>query len=368
MRIAGAALAAFCFATSAQADESKRYGVYIGTAPLLSMNGAAYDATRVQFVYDKDGIHVTRAFGYGGTSLQFTVRYDNSWITRIKNWGIDDCPAVRQHKTSTLAQFVLCFHEAKDVATKGDVVMILGEGIPAVLGVYVRREKGDALLRSIHNEHFRPNTAKKFELDEHVHPVDLGSLRKKVEDGRLREHDQDMRSLEAGLWSASNARIDERLQIVKLAVASEDRVTRVGGLKTFCAGARVKQGIPIVSEVLYRISVGEEKDPDVQREAVSATACLLYEVTSTLKQQYELKQRYGTLSLDGIYLRTDGIIDPETAKLLDDVLRERYPAQAWSDDHHRSLTRSLTKALEYAQLSREARSEAQRALREYALN
>src|SRR3989344_4936561 len=137
-----------CSASAAMITDKKLQGAHVGLNPILVSQGASYEESIVRFSMDDSGIVLEQRITADGSAFSFRIGFTRDWITiPVKGWGVDDGIAIRQELTPPLAQLIFLFPPR--VKDGFDAVMILGEGVPAPLGVFVREGMGDARLPEV---------------------------------------------------------------------------------------------------------------------------------------------------------------------------------------------------------------------------
>lgn len=351
---------------SAQATEltdTAVHDTYIGFNPLAASRGASLEESRVQFSLDGNGITLLQPVAVGGAVYNFSVHYSPEWAFHLKGWGVDECLALRQHRTSNLAQLIFCFTPRFSFA-KHDVTMILGEGMPVPLGVFVRQGKGLGTLAGLYTKEYRPAPKQAVEQSWLV-PIDVKAGKIIMTVGDREAKIKFLRDAEVNMWTGSTSEIQKRLEFAGVGLADPDPSVQIAALSMFELSGRVTGGVALVADVLKR---HQSLRHDVLEKALSAAACLLYETYYFNKERFELAAQFGTTDIAAIHKSSGGRLTPEQAKLVEEVARPITPERTWTREHQELLLGVIARVLaESPSLSDYARKEGERALRDYAL-
>ena len=146
---------------------NNKNGQYVGISPIAASQGASYEESRVAFSVDQKGIILDTTIVSEDKPVEFKVHFTPEWIFSLKGWGVEKCLSVRQHATSNLAQLIFCFTEDFPEKQNPDfnVEMMLGEGMPASLGLFVRTGNPNvgSLVRKLYDAYYEPRAEQKKE-------------------------------------------------------------------------------------------------------------------------------------------------------------------------------------------------------------
>jgi hypothetical protein len=126
-------------------------GSYVGFSPIAASNGALFEENHFGVTFDTQGVLLSYRIG----GRPFQIRYGNEWLFDIRGGGVEPCLALRQHQSSTLARYIFC-QTAEVPAVEMDIVMFLGEGMPAILGVFYKQDRGIDLVRQAYDSAYSP--------------------------------------------------------------------------------------------------------------------------------------------------------------------------------------------------------------------
>lgn len=316
-----------------------RYGKYVGIS-FAAGQGASFQDSRLDFTYDASGLVLdSPVIAADGARYAFKTHFTPDWLIRpLKGWGVDRGLAVRQHAKSDLAQVIFMFkQDFLTVWVSGaDVLMILGEGMPAPLAIFVRADRPDAQerLRRMYANIQGP-TREKADWLIQVPNVDAATFasydsfqkRKLMEDAGH------------NLWTGSSEEIHRRLAILELGMGDRNGNVQIAALSRFTLGARVVSATPLVAGFLQQRDV----DPVVIDKAIDAAACLLYEARQSVGEASELQSGFQTVDPAELYAKTDGMLTPEQHQSVEH-LAQRTSERLWTAKDYTVLRQAVLDA------------------------
>lgn len=327
---------------TATAYSKELYGKYVGINPILASEGAMYLDCRFEFTFDEKGITLTRPIGFEGKTLDFQVQYSPEWLTSpVKGWGFDEGLAVRQNVDSQLASMIFCFAPRFSLC-KHDVLIFLGEGTLAVLGVCVKASRELDLMVMYQKFHKRLGPAKTPTGFESLISVGVNEAFLVMETGTVEEKIDILENLAHNLWTAPTEIVSERLAVIKLGCHDKNPSVQIRALETFILGGRVTGGVEIVCDMLFEI---EELTPPVFAVVVDAASCLLYEIYGHLLPYENAKKMFGTTNLAEIF-KCSPVVTPDEMELIDKIADTCSITREWTLEHYVVLRQALKFVLE----------------------
>ncbi len=331
-------------AVAAAITNKKLYGTYVGLSPILVSQGSSYEEAYVRFSLSNNGIVLWQTLTVDGTPLNFQVNFTSEWITvPIKGWGVDDGIAVRQHVDSKLAQLIFLF--PPQIKGDFDAVMILGEGMPAVLGTFIRKERGDAMLRKYYTETYKPRVAE--EQIRWLKPVDMVQAEEVMRSGEVYQKVQVLKDVEHNLWTGTEQEIAERLSLIERGINDPSSRVQHQALNAFVLGGRVTGGVELVVLALKRYKMLE---PAVLEEAMDAAACLLYETYYYNKDVEEVRSSFGTTDVRAVRVKTGGKVTPEEFESLKHIV-DTPASRRWTMEQQKDLRDGISAVVADASVS-----------------
>ncbi len=354
-------IASACAVQATELSDPTIHGTYIGFNPLAAIRGVSYADSTLRFTVSSGGIALLTPIASGARVYTFTTMFPREWVFHMKGWGVDECLAIRQHATSQLAQLLFCF-SPKGRGIEQDVTMILGEGMPMTLGVFVHEARGTTPLLSMYQKAYQPAVPKQ-EIA-WLTPVDVPAGKVTMTSGTREAKVALLHNAEINLWTASESVIKDRLALVKMGLRDKDPEVQKAALRTFTLGGRVTDGVAIVSDFLRG---HKSLRADVLVEALTAAACLLYETNQQNGQLAALINTFGTSDVGVIHRQTRGNITPEQSKLLEQIARPTPLSRTWTREQQSTLLDAVSKVMADPSVIGRAREEGESALREYPL-
>src|SRR3989344_7748295 len=209
----------FLVAWALASQKTKNHGHYVGISPILASRGASYEESQVAFSVDQNGIVLDTTVVSENKPLEFKVHFTPEWIFSLQGWGVEKCLSVRQHKTSTLAQLIFCFTDDFPKAKKAsgqdfDVEMMLGEGMPASLGLFVRTGNPNvrSRVRGLYDLYYKPKVEEKSQ--RWLSSVDIPEARKVMRSTDSYRKIQVLKTATNNLWTGTDQEIKARLELV----------------------------------------------------------------------------------------------------------------------------------------------------------
>ena len=365
-------------------SDKKIHGRYIGILLGPVSRGASFEDCLVEMSINELGI--TMPFTEAGENqAKFQVHYPPGMVFHLLNWGVDDDLAIRQHPTSNLAQMIV-----QKVSWYGrlvtfarfqawsDMGVILGEGMPMPLMLFVREKRGENMLRRLYKQVFAVDANDYYNREKWWHdrlvPVELPEIERVFEYGRVNEKAKLIESLGHNLWTGSQTVIAQRMNTLNRFLLDTDLVgVRSKVMQQFTLGARVVEAVPLIEGQYEWLQTQDFNQSEVSmyaQQVADAARCLLYETFNHLKPRIEIKKRFGTLDVGVLHTQLLGVkrnvIDARDQALFTDFFRGRDVSQSreWTVEHYKAL-RSIALGLHHNRLVfMDRRSE--RELEEYA--
>lgn len=347
------------------------YGSYTGLSPRAVQTGASFEDAQVRFRVDATG-YTTIAPLAGG---QVAVLQGPEWYIASRSLeGVsDDAPglsayAVGQSPGSGLAsEFLLFRNEPQEGAP--DVLMLLGEGMPLLLGRYYRddaRGPRTSTLRDLYEalRRERLEPAQSQEARDWLPPLDPRAA-DIMRDGTAGDRVSIIRRAGSNLWLGTDDDVKTRMALIEHGTRDADPQVRIAALRQFEVGARLTASVPLALAALAR-----ESDSAVANEAVEAVTSLLSDAARSEKRSRMLTQRFGSSDVATIVRQLDRPVTREEYKALTDA-ESAAPTTRFTEAHAEALRRGLEEVLARAEsgavsLSPAALATARRALVDYA--
>ena len=346
--------------------KTKNYGHYVGISPILASRGASYEESQVAFSVDQNGIVLDTTVVSENKPLEFKVHFTPEWIFSLQGWGVEKCLSVRQHKTSTLAQLIFCFTDdfpkAKKMSGQDfDVEMMLGEGMPASLGLFVRTGNPNvrSRVRGLYDLYYKPKVEEKSQ--RWLSSVDIPEARKVMRSTDSYRKIQVLKTATNNLWTGTDQEIKDRLELVAQGLEDPSPEVQKQSLDTFTIGGRVIGGVDLVVNFLRKTNLRD----DVLVAGLEAATYLLYEAHSFNSDVALLQKDFGTTNPEEIHKTTNGLISPDQYDILNKVCQQ-VPQTRWTLEHQVALTNAISQAVQDSDhVSQKALEVAARALKEY---
>lgn len=350
-----------CSASAAMITDKKLQGAYVGLNPILVSQGASYEESIVRFSMDDSGIVLEQRITADGSAFSFRIGFTRDWITiPVKGWGVDDGIAIRQELTTPLAQLIFLFPPR--VKDGFDAVMILGEGVPAPLGVFVREGMGDARLRKFYADEFRPRMSDARE--SWLKPINVARAEEVMRSGMVREKTQLLKDAEHNLWTGTEQEIASRLDLIARGINDHNPKVQQTALEAFTLGGRVIGGVRLVTDALSRY---DTLKPEVLESAMDAATVLLYETYNHNKVLGEVRDVFKTVDVSAVHVLTGGLVTPHQFKALERIVR-RPASRSWTAGQETALRNAImTVVADKEHTSERARQIGVRALADYPL-
>lgn len=355
----------------AELDDPAIHGEYIGVSTIESSRGHSFDECMAGFSIHADGIKVySPVRTESGAMLRFTIHYPPSWVFHLEGWGVDHMLAVRQKETSTLAQFLLHFSGGFNM--KADAAMILGEGMPALLGVFVRID-GSRRSAEVDCEELFKIFSEDSKDTEHgetwrsfLPVVDLNAARQVMDIGSAEEKQDVLRKIGRRIAFTEWNECVDLLTLIERGLNDPSPRTQREALDVFICGGRVVQGIAMVKGSLNRPL--ELMGGSTLEKAVEALTCLLYEAWLCNVYRARLIRDFQTDDIVLAHTCSSGVVSYTQYEAILDRAR-RTPAVLWAVAHQEELRAELERVRDYAEaIPQPVRDEASRALAEYPVD
>ncbi|MBI4158586.1 MAG: hypothetical protein HY505_03155 [Candidatus Yanofskybacteria bacterium] len=346
--------------------KTENYGHYVGISPIAASQGASYEESQVAFSVDQNGIILDTTVVSENKPLAFKVHFTPEWIFSLQGWGVEKCLSVRQHKTSKLAQLIFCFTEdfpetKKKADLNFDVEMMLGEGMPASLGLFVRTGNPNvgSRVRGLYDTYYKPKT------EEASHSwlslVDIVEARKVMKSTDKYRKIEVLRNSTQNMWTGTDQEIKDRLELVAQGLEDPSPEIQKQALDTFSVSGRVVGGVDLVVNFLRKTNLRD----DVSVAGLEAATYLLYEAHKFNSDVALLQKDFGTTDPETIQKKTNGLISPDQYDVVNKVCQQ-VPQTRWTLEHQVALTNAITQAVsDQTKISPEALKVATRALKEY---
>lgn len=106
-----------------------QYGNYVGINLTALVNGESFEESKASFCLNKDFLQIKGDFGLSADCFpaSMVLELDDS----------ENCIAIRQDSKSNLAEAIFDFSKFSFEGINIDAVMILGEGMPVPLGLFI---------------------------------------------------------------------------------------------------------------------------------------------------------------------------------------------------------------------------------------
>jgi hypothetical protein len=320
-------------------------GEFIGISPLLIRDGASLEDSYVSFSMDGDGVVIRPAKSSEESEQpKFGVHYSDRWI---KDHG--NCRAIKQNPKSNLASYIICF---EDNGTKAE--MILGEGMPATLGVY-KKVRGDASKQkeALAQEYAEwrkklGNPEKKTAANLNAWMSDLISIPKSLTVEKLKamsefERISTMYKVISNLWTGTKEEVESRMELIEAGLNDPSPKAQQKNIMQLQLSGRVTSMIDPIISLLEKPS----SDEKVHVGSIRMACILLYEADRHNKDAAFIKKAFGTLDLNEIYKKTNGIVEAELEKPLFDYSwnRNRPTLTQWTVADETKIRAALEKLL-----------------------
>lgn len=341
---------------SAEPISPKFYGDYLGLSFSSIENGGTFEESLISLIVDKNGLHRTQFVD----KYSFHVTYSSEWLIDVRDsetlsgwfpertYGNRELLAIRQSPQSDLAQRILehipkySFRRLefrlknllRGRLTDLDMIENLGEGIPATLGVFTKKDKKEKAERRLKNAYeFYKRALAKGAPDERgrswVHPIDLSEDLRDLADPKISINSkfEILRNAQYGMATGTPEEIAERVAVLDFAITKSNEPLLIsGGLTTAKVGARVGAMAAIVASALEasldRFARGSLywNEHEIIEEAVGASAVQLFEAHRLLGAAAQIQKRFGTTDIKTIHATTLGRISAEDANLLNEFV------------------------------------------------
>jgi hypothetical protein len=360
-------------------SDKKIHGRYIGILLGPASHGATFADCLVEMTINETGV----ALPFTETDTKepgFQVHYPPGMVFHLLNWGVDDDLAIRQHPTSSLAQVIIqkvsWYKRLVSFArfrAWADIGVVLGEGMPMPLMLFVREKRGEKMLRRLYKQVFAVQSNDYYNEEkwrqDHLVPVDFSEIERVVTRGTVAEKAKLIESLGHNLWTGSQEKVAERIKVLDRFLTDTDLVgVRSKVMQQFTLGVRAVEAVPLIQRQYAWLQTQDFNDPAVgmyAKHVAHAARCLLYEAYSHLKPKINIKKRFGSLDLGNIHVQQDGVLDARDQSLFTDFFHSRdvTPSREWTVEHYKTL-RSISLELHRRLAFMGARDEGE--LEEYA--
>jgi len=340
------------------------HGEYVGISPLLAARGASLEESTVRFAIDGSGVFLDTTLEFDGAKHAFRTHYPASWVFNMQGWGVGHTLAVRQYETSKLASVIISFTSRSLSGTQSDAIMILGEGMPAPLGVFVRRKEGrdtQKELIALHARFFTPTTQQ--EEHSYLQPIDMVTATVAMAAGTVEERLAILKDARSNMWTGTDQEIKERLSLIAMGLRDDEADVQKEALTAFVFGGRVTGGVALVTEFL---ASPVQRRRDVAEKAIEAATCLLYETHSFNKDVALLMTAFGTSEPGAIHQKTGGLLTPAQFESLQQIANSR-PQRRWTLEHQQVLRDAIASTIAHRDTPPDALREGERALKEFPL-
>ena len=360
----------FLVACALASQKTKNHGHYVGISPILASRGASYEESQVAFSVDQNGIVLDTTVVSENKPLEFKVHFTPEWIFSLQGWEVEKCLSVRQHETSKLAQLIFCFTEdfpetKKKTDLNFDVEMMLGEGMPASLGLFVRTGNPNvgSRVRGLYDAYYKP----KAEEANHswLSQVDIAEARKVMRSTSTDQYRkiEVLKNATQNMWTGTDQEIKDRLELVAQGLEDPSPEVQKQALDTFSVSGRVIGGVDLVVNFFSKANLRD----DVSVAGLEAATYLLYEAHKFNSDVALLQKDFGTTDPEMIQKKSNGLISPDQYDVLNKVCQQ-VPQTRWTVEHQIALTNAITRAAsDPTKVSPEALKVATRALKEYSV-
>lgn len=351
----------------AELSDSSIHGAYVGIDPLSASRGMSFEDCKLAFSLDGKGLKLHTTVYAENTPLEFKICFSPSWIFHLEGWGVDHCLSVRQHAESELAQLIFDFSGLSLTGAKGDVLMLLGEGMPCVLGVFLRQKNTldmEKVLRTLYESLYKPKE-EPTEIS-WLQELDLSQAKITMGSRDTAQKVEILKMAGTNLWTGTDQEINDRLELVEMGLKDTNPTVQIQALDTFTVGGRVIGGVDLVANFLSQSNRGLRNG--VSEEAVDAAVFLLYEAYSFNKKVAVLEQGFGTADIGIIHKKTDGVLSPEQYEAMNSIVSTK-PQVRWTLSHQKILRDALEGVIATPNpfIPQSAISNAQRGLKDYPL-
>jgi len=339
------------------------HGTYVGFSPIAASRGASFEESGLEFTIDEGGITMLERVAHNGKPYDFNVLYSPEWVFHLEGCGMDNALALRQHATLTLASSIFCF-ATRFSPNSHDVIMLLGEGMLAALGVFVRKERGLKRLEKIYRRVPKEREVVPHTPDQWLSPINMENARDMMASGTLKGKLHIIEMAASNLWTGTDKEIEERIELVASGLKDPLMAVQIASLKTFQLGGRVVAGIDLVVDVLKK---HRELAGQTIEEALDSAACLLYETFRLNKERSNLERDFGSSDIAVIHNVSCGRVTPPQAKALGAVAREVPAQRRWTQEHQAKLLDAVALVMKSDSVIGRAREIGERALTDYPL-
>ncbi|MBI4120838.1 MAG: hypothetical protein HY457_01095 [Parcubacteria group bacterium] len=348
---------------SVELSDTSIHGDYIGINPSAAAQGASFEEAMIEFSIGSEGVTFLSGVASGGILYRFRVCYSPEWVFHLTGWGVDGCLSLRQHQGSSLAALILSFPPRFSLA-KFDAMMMLGEGMPMVLGVFVRKEKGIEVLKKLY--------ARAYQLYEPDKPEDdlrqfLGPKTPFLPSDSVERKKKAVADAGQNLWVGTEQDVAERLPIIEQGLLDDYPDVQLEALSVFQLSGRVTDGVDLVVGMLKRAaSLHGPMYECVLEKALSAASSLLYETHKFTMQRVKLVQWFGSSVIADVHRVSGGSVTPDQMKVIVEVEREVPAHRRWTREHATALRGAMEEVLNgHRSISPESRQDATRALKDF---
>ncbi len=345
---------------------ASKFGEFRGISPGLASQGKTFEESQLCFVFNKTGLILDAPLEKNGRMVVFKIHFPTSWVFSLKGWDVDKGVAIRQHAESKLAQFILLYTEDFQSfrqklwhKKRADVTMILGEGMPAVLGVFLRQPCSEKDLKEIYDQAYKPPAPKPA--NNWLMSIDVSTAKETMElFGDSQAKIQLLEKATQNLWTGSSAVIKQRLELVALGLEDGDPEVQKQALRTFSLNGRVNAGVEMVVNFLKQ----PHSDEEVLAEALESATCLLYEAHLYNREVRKILTDFDTMDLEKIRDKTKGLLTPEQYEILNRI-NQRKEEVCWTADQENALRNAIRQIMASRLLPSKAMQIGYRALIEY---
>ena len=352
----------------AELTDKSLHGDYIGIDPITASRGGSLAESQTEFSLSEKAVAVSTVI----EEKEFQVKYDSSWIFHLTGWDVDECLAVRQSATSGLAEFILCFTHPWRRNRNCNALMMLGEGMPAVLGIFAKKagcSDIESFLKKTYDQCYQPK-AETREVS-YLTPIDFVEAEKIMFSGNTWDVIDLLKKAAHNLWTGTEQEISDRINLVRMGLEHKNPEVQKQALDTFVLGGRVTSGVDIVVKLLEQ---SKSFVYSVCAKALDAAVCLLYEAHMANKNLADLHMDFGTDDVKKIHEKTNGLLSPEQYKLFVKVVDQSKVCseRRWTLEHQKSLRSAMSAFLsnpdvDFEILCGNVKKNTERALSEYYL-
>lgn len=314
---------------------------YIGTYSGLDIasvkNGVPWEDSLTALDIDRNGItlYATRRHH----ERQWKIHYSNEWLFTPH----ERCIGIKRHvkiEGSEFLQlaFALCFEELDGEGVRR---MRMTDQMAEPLGVYIRntvidparvmwrlRDTFDDLSAQARAELVPPPSAREVLAD----VTSTDSLKKIMALKRLRDYVADL----------PESDVPHYFDAIKYALNDDDPAVQRAAAKVIERSASFTHAVEPLREMVAPGRL-EQIQPDVLSQVIRALASLVYEAKELFARREAFRLAYGTIDMDEIFGRTNGVIEANDAptSLLDIFKLHPPPSREWTAEMRADMLRTL---------------------------